>query len=63
VGSAVNCHQRVFENKLNPSAAWARLFPRVGTKTSIYGTITKVEKDDVDDAEKFTVTYTDESRN
>jgi hypothetical protein len=34
-----------------------------GTKTAIYGTITKVEKDDVDEEEKFTVTYTDESRN
>jgi hypothetical protein len=35
-----------------------------GTKTAIYGTITKVvEKGDVGEEEKFTVTYTDESRN
>jgi hypothetical protein len=34
-----------------------------GAKTAIYGTITKVEQDDIDEEEKFTVTYTDESRN
>jgi hypothetical protein len=33
-----------------------------GVKTAIYGTITKVEQDDVHEEEKFTVTYSEKSR-
>ncbi len=87
MGAAVNCHQRVFENKLTElketfyEQIGASLLKEIdphpllglgycqewvnvkGTKTAIYGTITKVEQDDVDEEEKFIVTYTDESRN
>jgi hypothetical protein len=87
VGAAVNCHQRVFENKLKElkktfyQHIGASLLKEIdphpllglgycqewvnvkGTKTAIYGSITKVEKDDVNEEEKSTVAYTDKSRN